>query len=73
MPYSEPTNLGVVACPGGAVFADEVIAHLRHPRITNTSLGLVFEAMLSSTRKKSSLGMSGVVGTCLQSLPQCLQ
>ncbi|MCR4821542.1 MAG: ribose-phosphate diphosphokinase [Treponema sp.] len=30
MPYSEPTNLGVVACPGGAVFADEVIAHLRH-------------------------------------------
>ena len=28
MPYSEPTNLGVVACPGGAVFADEVIAHL---------------------------------------------
>lgn len=30
MPYSEPTNLGVIACPGGAVFADEVIAHLRH-------------------------------------------
>ncbi|MBR1723082.1 MAG: ribose-phosphate diphosphokinase [Treponema sp.] len=30
MPYSEPTNLGVVAYPGGAVFADEVIAHLRH-------------------------------------------
>lgn len=30
MPYSEPTNLGVIACPGGAVFADEVIMHLRH-------------------------------------------
>ncbi len=30
MPYSEPTNLGVIACPGGAVFADEVIGHLRH-------------------------------------------
>ena len=30
MPYSEPTNLGVIACPGGAAFADEVINHLRH-------------------------------------------
>lgn len=30
MPYSEPTNLGVIACPGGAAFAEEVISHLRH-------------------------------------------
>ncbi len=30
MPYSEPTNLGIIACPGGAAFADEVISHLRH-------------------------------------------
>lgn len=30
MPYSEPTNLAVVACPGGERFADEVIAHLKH-------------------------------------------
>ena len=30
MPYSEPTNLGIIACPGGAAFADEVITHLRH-------------------------------------------
>lgn len=30
MPYSEPTTLSVIACPGGAVFADEVISHLRH-------------------------------------------
>ena len=30
MPYSEPTNLGIVACPGGQAFASEVIAHLRH-------------------------------------------
>lgn len=30
MPYSEPTNLAIVACPGGEVFADEVITHLRH-------------------------------------------
>lgn len=29
MPYSAPTNLAVVACPGGEFFADEVIAHLR--------------------------------------------
>ena len=29
MPYSEPSNLGVIACPGGAVFADEVITHIR--------------------------------------------
>ncbi|AEE16543.1 ribose-phosphate diphosphokinase [Treponema brennaborense] len=30
MPYSEPTNLAVVACPGGEAFAEEVIVHLRH-------------------------------------------
>ncbi len=30
MPYSEPTNLAVVACPGGEKFANEVISHLRH-------------------------------------------
>ncbi|MBQ5384011.1 MAG: ribose-phosphate diphosphokinase [Treponema sp.] len=30
MPYSEPTDLAVVACPGGESFADEVITHLRH-------------------------------------------
>lgn len=30
MPYSEPTDLAVVACPGGESFANEVITHLRH-------------------------------------------
>jgi ribose-phosphate pyrophosphokinase len=30
MPYSEPTNLAIVACPGGEAFADAVITHLRH-------------------------------------------
>ncbi|MDE7141032.1 MAG: ribose-phosphate diphosphokinase [Treponemataceae bacterium] len=30
MPYSEPTDLAVIACPGGATFAEEVITHLRH-------------------------------------------
>lgn len=30
MPYSEPTNLAIIACPGGEAFADEVITHLRH-------------------------------------------
>lgn len=30
MPYSEPTNLAIVACPGGEIFAQEVIVHLRH-------------------------------------------
>ncbi|MBQ9239093.1 MAG: ribose-phosphate diphosphokinase [Treponema sp.] len=29
MPYSEPTNLAIVACPGGESFANEVIAHLK--------------------------------------------
>ena len=29
MPYSEPTDLAMVACPGGESFANEVIAHLR--------------------------------------------
>lgn len=30
MPYSEPTNLAIVACPGGDAFANEVIQHLNH-------------------------------------------
>ncbi|HIW36978.1 MAG TPA: ribose-phosphate diphosphokinase [Candidatus Treponema faecavium] len=30
MPYSEPTNLAIIACPGGETFANEVIVHLRH-------------------------------------------
>lgn len=29
MPYSEPTNLAIVACPGGESFANEVITHLK--------------------------------------------
>ncbi len=30
MPYSEPTNLAIIACPGGESFADAVITHLRN-------------------------------------------
>ena len=30
MPYSEPTDLAVIACPGGESFADAVITHLKH-------------------------------------------
>jgi ribose-phosphate pyrophosphokinase len=29
MNYSEPTNLGIIACPGGAEFADKVIKHMK--------------------------------------------
>ncbi|MDR2729938.1 MAG: ribose-phosphate diphosphokinase [Treponema sp.] len=29
MKYSNPANLAIIACPGGEVFADEVIKHLR--------------------------------------------
>jgi len=30
MKYFNPANLAIIACPGGEVFADEVIDHLRH-------------------------------------------
>ena len=30
MPYSEPTELAIIACPGGEAFADAVITHLKH-------------------------------------------
>ncbi len=30
MTYSEPTDLAIVACPGGEKFADETIKHLNH-------------------------------------------
>ena len=29
MKYSNPANLAIIACPGGEIFADEVIAHLK--------------------------------------------
>ena len=29
MKYTNPANLAIIACPGGDVFADEVIAHLK--------------------------------------------
>jgi ribose-phosphate pyrophosphokinase len=29
MDYSNPANLAILACPGGEVFADEVVSHLR--------------------------------------------
>lgn len=29
MSFAKPTSLGVVACPGGAQFADEIISHLK--------------------------------------------
>ena len=30
MKYFNPVNLAIISCPGGEVFADEVIEHLRH-------------------------------------------
>jgi ribose-phosphate pyrophosphokinase len=30
MRYFNPANLAIIACPGGEVFANEVIAHLKH-------------------------------------------
>jgi len=30
MPYSDPTDLAVIACPGGESFANAVIKHLKH-------------------------------------------
>ena len=30
MPYSEPTDLAVIACPGGESFANAVIKHLKN-------------------------------------------
>jgi ribose-phosphate pyrophosphokinase len=30
MKYSNPSNLAIIACPGGEKFADEVIEHLKH-------------------------------------------
>jgi len=30
MKYFNPINLAIISCPGGEVFADEVIGHLRH-------------------------------------------
>ena len=48
MPYSEPTNLGIVACPGGQAFASEVIAHLRHMLILNEML---FQSVITLKKK----------------------
>ncbi|MDR1353333.1 MAG: ribose-phosphate diphosphokinase [Treponema sp.] len=43
MNYSSPANLAVLACPGGEVFADEVIFHLKryyHRKFSKTAAAL---------------------------------
>ena len=30
MPYTEPSNLAIIACPGGELFATKIIKHLHH-------------------------------------------
>jgi ribose-phosphate pyrophosphokinase len=55
MSYSSPANLAVLACPGGEVFADEVIFHLKkcyHRK---------FEAAVSALAKKYNLDAPTVI------------
>lgn len=49
MNYSSPANLAVLACPGGEVFADEVIAHLKKGYRRN------FEYMVAELAKQYTM------------------
>ena len=49
MNYSNPANLAVLACPGGEVFADEVISHLKKGYRRS------FDTMIADLGKRYSL------------------
>jgi ribose-phosphate pyrophosphokinase len=52
--YSSPANLGVLACPGGEVFADEVITHLKRRYRRN------FDANAAELAKRYNLDVNYV-------------
>jgi ribose-phosphate pyrophosphokinase len=54
MNYSNPANLGVIACPGGEVFANEVIVHLKKGYRHS------FERMAAEMSKRYSLDINYV-------------
>jgi ribose-phosphate pyrophosphokinase len=53
--YSTPSNLGVIACPGGEIFADEVILHLK------TGCRRQFERTVSKLAKRYSLDVPSII------------
>jgi len=54
MKYTNPANLAVIACPGGEVFADEVITHLKRKYRRN------MERMAAELSKRYSLSVDAV-------------
>ena len=72
MTYSFPSNLGVVACPGGEVFADEVIVHLkriykRRFQLKNEALSKRYEIDKEKLQQKINfLGDISASGTFIQ-------
>jgi ribose-phosphate pyrophosphokinase len=60
MIFSNAANLAIIACPGGEVFADEVIVHLKHAYRRNmerTAAGLSKRYHLSSEEAARQLNM----------------
>ena len=55
MKYSNPANLVVIACPGGEVFADEVIAHLKKGYRRN------FDKLIAELAKRYTLEPQKVI------------
>ncbi|MDR2619427.1 MAG: ribose-phosphate diphosphokinase [Treponema sp.] len=54
MNYSNPANLAVLACPGGEVFADEVVSHLKK------GYRRTFDAVTTELAKRYSLDLNYV-------------
>ena len=55
MNYSNPANLAVLACPGGEVFANEVIAHLKRGYRRS------FDSILASLGKRYNLDTDAAI------------
>ena len=56
MKYSNPANLAVIACPGGEMFADMVIVHLKRGYRRNT------ERMAAELARRYSLSVEAALG-----------
>ncbi len=53
--YTNPLNLGIIACPGGEIFADKVILHLKN------GCRRQFQRVVSTLAKRYNLESSAVI------------
>jgi ribose-phosphate pyrophosphokinase len=73
MNYSSPANLAVLACPGGEVFADEVIFHLKqyyHHKFSKTVAALAKKYTMDAAEVVRQIGFMNDAAFCAGSVSE---